>query len=212
THITNAAYRMHPVEWAIGEASGFLAVFAAWTGENPRAIVENVPLLRKLQGFLARNGVPIFWFDDVAHDDPDFEPIQVMAATGIIRSENDDNLHFRPYANVNRAVVATALVSLLELEKIAPARPTFSDVQPGQHWAYSNIETLKAQGMIAGVGGGRFSPDSPITRQQLSYLVKASVPDAHSKAFANLSTDKTPLSRRELSRAFYELLKHRLKI
>ncbi|MEO0984385.1 MAG: FAD-dependent oxidoreductase, partial [Cyanobacteria bacterium J06639_14] len=22
THITNAAYRMHPMEWAIGEASG----------------------------------------------------------------------------------------------------------------------------------------------------------------------------------------------
>ncbi|MEO1069786.1 MAG: FAD-dependent oxidoreductase, partial [Cyanobacteria bacterium J06638_6] len=32
THITNAAYRMHPMEWAIGEASGFLATFAVWTG------------------------------------------------------------------------------------------------------------------------------------------------------------------------------------
>ncbi len=212
THITNAAYRMHPMEWAIGEASGFLAVFAAWTAEQPRAVVESLPLLRKLQGFMTRNGVPIFWFDDVGHDDPDFEPIQVMAATGIIRSENVKNLHFRPYANVNRAVVATALVSLLKLEKITPAQPTFRDVQPGKHWAYSNIETLKAQGMIAGVGRGRFSPDTPITRQQLSYLIKASVPDAHDRAFARLTIDKTPLSRRELSRAFYELLKHQLKI
>lgn len=212
THITNAAYRMHPIEWAIGEASGFLAVFAVWTGEQPRAVVENLPLLRKLQGFAARNGVPIFWFDDVAHDDPDFEPIQVMAASGIIRSENAETLHFRPYASVNRAVVATALVSLLKLEKITPARPTFSDVQPGKHWAYSNIETLKAQGMIAGVGRGRFSPDTPITRQQLSYLIKASVPEAHDKAFARLPIDKTPLSRRELSRAFYELMKYQLGI
>ena len=212
THITNAAYRMHPMEWAIGEASGFLAVFAAWTGENPRRVVETLPLLRKLQGFMARNGVPIFWFDDVAHDDPDFEPIQVMAATGIIRSENADNLHFRPYGNVNRAVVATALVSLLKLEKITPVRPSFVDVQPGEHWAYSNIETLKSQGMIAGVGRGRFLPDTPITRLQLSYLTKASVPQAHGKAFANLAIDKTPLSRRELSRAFYELLKYRSEI
>ena len=120
THITNAAYRMHPMEWAIGEASGFLAVFSAWTGEEPRTVVETLPLLRKLQGFMARNGVPLFWFDDVAHDDPDFEAIQVMAATGIIRSENVSNLHFRPYGNVNRAVVATALVGLLKLEKISP--------------------------------------------------------------------------------------------
>ncbi|MEL6765223.1 MAG: FAD-dependent oxidoreductase, partial [Cyanobacteria bacterium J06607_6] len=212
THITNAAYRMHPVEWAIGEASGFLAVFAAWTGENPRAVVETLPLLRKLQGFMARNGVPIFWFDDVAHDDPDFEAIQVMAATGIIRSENANNLHFRPYGTVNRAVVATALVGLLKLEKISPQRPSFSDVQPGVHWAYSNIETLRAQGMIAGVGRGRFSPDTPITRLQLSQLLKASVPGAYEGAIAGIKADKTPLSRRELSRAFYEVMKYQLKI
>ncbi|MGB3789431.1 MAG: FAD-dependent oxidoreductase, partial [Phormidesmis sp.] len=212
THITNAAYRMHPIEWAIGEASGFLAVFAAWTGESPRRIVETVPLLRKLQGFMARSGVPLFWFDDVSHNDHDFEAIQVMAATGIIRSESESNLHFRPYANVTRAVVSTALVSLLQLEKVVPAQPSFSDVQPGKHWAYSNIETLKAKGMIAGVGRGLFSPDTPITRKQLSYLIKASVPEAFNQAFSQLAQDNTPLSRRELSRAFYELLKHKLEI
>ncbi len=212
THITNAAYRMHPMEWAIGEASGFLAVFGVWTGESPRRIVETVPLLRKLQGFMARSGVPIFWFDDVPHDDPDFEAIQVMAATGIIRSENANDLHFRPYANVSRAVVSTALVNLLKLEKISPAQPSFWDVQPGQHWAYSSIETLKAQGMIAGVGKGRFSPDAMITRQQLSYLIKAAAPTAHGQAFASLSQDSTPLARRELSRAFYAVLKAQLEI
>ncbi|KPQ37187.1 MAG: FAD dependent oxidoreductase/S-layer homology domain [Phormidesmis priestleyi Ana] len=212
THITNAAYRMHPVEWAIGEASGFLAVFCAWTGESPRRIVETLPLLRKLQGFMARNGIPIFWFDDVGHDDPDFEPIQVMAATGIIRSENANDLHFRPYANVSRAVVSTALVSLLELEKVSPASPSFSDVLPGAHWAYSNIETLKAQGIIAGVGGKRFAPNDMITRKQLSFLIKAAMPQAYTQAIANIPIDNQKLTRRELSRAFYELMKFKLDI
>ena len=212
THITNAAYRMHPIEWAIGEASGFLAVFSVWTGESPRRIVQTLPLLRKLQGFMCRNGIPIFWFDDVGHDDPDFEAIQVMAATGVIRSENAGNLHFRPYANVSRAVVATALVSLLELEKISPAQASFWDVRPGQHWAYSNIETLKAQGMIAGVGRGRFAPDDKITRKQLSYLVKAAMPHAHGQALQNIPQDNVPLTRRELSRAFYAMMKFRLDI
>jgi len=212
THITNAAYRMHPIEWAIGEASGFLAVFAVWTGEEPRRIVETLPLLRKLQGFITRSGIPIFWFDDVGHDDPDFEAIQVMAATGVIRSENADNLHFRPYANVSRAVVATALVSLLELEKVSPAQPSFGDVRPGAHWAYSNIETLKAQGMIAGVGRGKFAPDEKITRRQLSYLVKAAMPEAHDRALQSIQVDDTPLIRRELSRAFYAMLQVKLDI
>lgn len=212
THITNAAYRMHPVEWAIGEASGFLAVFAAWTSESPRTLVETLPLLRKLQGFMARNGIPLFWFDDVAHDDEDFEAIQVMAVSGIIRNENANNLHFRPYGHVSRAVVATALVSLLGLEKISPSQPSFRDVLSGQHWAYSNIETLKAQGMIAGVGRGLFAPDAMITRQQLGYLIKAAVSQAYSQAMERIPQDKTPLTRRELSRAFYALLKHRLGI
>lgn len=212
THITNAAYRMHPMEWAIGEASGFLAVFAVWTKESPRRIVETLPLMRKLQGFITRSGAPIFWFDDVGHDDPDFEAIQMMAASGVIRSENANDLHFRPYANVSRAVVSTALVSLLALEKVSPSRPSFRDVIPGGHWAYSNIETLKAQGMIAGVGNGLFAPDDMITRKQLSFLIKASLPAAHGQAIANVPQDNQKLTRRELSRAFYELMKFRLEI
>ena len=41
THITNAAYRMHPVEWAIGEASGFLAVFLRLDGRKPTPHCRN---------------------------------------------------------------------------------------------------------------------------------------------------------------------------
>ena len=210
THITNAAYRMHPVEWAIGEASGFLAVLSIWTGKQPRDIVNDEPLMRKLQGFLTRNGIPIVWFDDVSHTDPDFEAIQVMAAAGIITSENAKNLHFRPHGSVSRAVVCTALVNLLGLEKITPDRPAFKDVQPGQHWAYSPIETLKAQGMVAGVGRGRFAPDQAMTRQQLGYLVKKAMPESYDDAFAHTPRDRRIVQRRDLSRVFYELLKAKL--
>ncbi|MEO0756389.1 MAG: FAD-dependent oxidoreductase [Cyanobacteria bacterium J06648_16] len=212
THITNAAYRMHPMEWAIGEASGFLAAYAVWTDEALSKIVTTPAHLRKLQGFLTRNGIPIFWFDDVAHTDPDFEPIQVMAAAAIVRSESKQNLHFRPHAPVSRAVVSAAVVNLLELEKVAPARPSFSDVQPGKHWAYSAIETLKAQGIVAGLRGGRFAPDSPITRRQLGYIVKNAMPKAYSQAFAKTPQDNQYLQRRELSRVLYALMKTRLDI
>ncbi|MBF2036753.1 MAG: FAD-dependent oxidoreductase [Leptolyngbyaceae cyanobacterium T60_A2020_046] len=212
THITNAAYRMHPMEWAIGEASGFLAAFTLWTGLAPRDIAQNEAQVRKLQGFMTRNGIPIFWFDDISHDDPDFEPIQVMAAAGIIRSENQKTLHFRPFAPVSRAVVAMALVNLLKLEKQTPPIPTFVDVQPGRHWAYNTIETLSAHGMVSGVGANRFAPDQPMTRQQLSFLVRKAMPDSYEKAFVNTAKDATTLKRRELSRVFYVLLKHRLAI
>ncbi|MGF1524279.1 MAG: FAD-dependent oxidoreductase [Leptolyngbyaceae cyanobacterium] len=212
THITNAAYRMHPIEWAIGEASGWLAVFAVWTGLQPRALATDKTQVRKIQGFMARNQVPIFWFDDVPHDDPDFEPIQVMAAAHIVRSENQRNLHFRPYASVTRAVVAAALVNLLQLEKQTPAKPTFTDVKPGRHWAYTAIETLYAQGLVIGVGSDRFAPDLPITREQLSFLVKRAMPEVYEKAFAQTPRDRQFLQRRELSRVLYEVMKAKLEI
>src|SRR3712207_4250082 len=41
TRITSGAYRVHPVEWSIGEASGALASFAARRHETPRSVRAN---------------------------------------------------------------------------------------------------------------------------------------------------------------------------
>ena len=45
THITNGCYRLHPVEWNIGEAAGALAAWAVRTSQSPRAIRGNKKLL-----------------------------------------------------------------------------------------------------------------------------------------------------------------------
>ncbi len=61
THITNGCYRLHPVEWAIGEAAGALAAFSIEEKVTPRA-VRNTP--RRLSAFQARlvgQGVDIAW-------------------------------------------------------------------------------------------------------------------------------------------------------
>ncbi len=61
THITNGCYRLHPVEWALGEAAGALAAFCLEHDESPRA-VRNTP--RRLTAFQARltaQGVEIAW-------------------------------------------------------------------------------------------------------------------------------------------------------
>ena len=61
THITNGCYRLHPVEWAIGEAAGLLASFALQKGEPPRQIRNK--LLPDFQRFLQANGVEYRWPD-----------------------------------------------------------------------------------------------------------------------------------------------------
>ena len=61
THITNGCYRLHPVEWSIGEAVGLLTAYAKQKKTTPRAIRENVNLLADFQQFIQNQGVEIKW-------------------------------------------------------------------------------------------------------------------------------------------------------
>ncbi|WP_330475458.1 FAD-dependent oxidoreductase [Terrabacter sp. C0L_2] len=61
THITNGAYRLHPVEWNVGEAAGALAAFSCATGEPPQAVREKADLLSDFQALLSRRGVELAW-------------------------------------------------------------------------------------------------------------------------------------------------------
>ncbi len=61
THITNGAYRLHPVEWAIGEAAGALAAFCLDTGTSPRAVRADPTRLSDFQARLRAQGVPLEW-------------------------------------------------------------------------------------------------------------------------------------------------------
>jgi hypothetical protein len=63
THITNGAFRLHPVEWAIGEAAGWLAAFCLDRATDPRAVHHTPSLLEEFQSLLAANGVELHWPD-----------------------------------------------------------------------------------------------------------------------------------------------------
>lgn len=61
THITNGAYRVHPVEWGVGEAAGILAAFCLERDVVPRAVRHDPKLLAELQALLERQGVELSW-------------------------------------------------------------------------------------------------------------------------------------------------------
>lgn len=52
THITNGCYRLHPVEWNIGEAAGALAAHCLNQGLAPRQVRQNMDLLLEFQRLL----------------------------------------------------------------------------------------------------------------------------------------------------------------
>jgi hypothetical protein len=61
THITNGCYRLHPVEWNIGEAAGALASYCLDHRMPPTAVRATEPHLRALQEGLAADGVELEW-------------------------------------------------------------------------------------------------------------------------------------------------------
>jgi hypothetical protein len=61
THITNGCYRLHPVEWNIGESAGALVAFALEKKVQPRAIRESKPRLADFQNRLYAQGVETAW-------------------------------------------------------------------------------------------------------------------------------------------------------
>src|SRR5262245_14959679 len=89
THITNGCYRLHPVEWNVGEAAGILAAYALETGRDPAAIHAETPLRRDLQRRLVGDGVPLVWFTDVGVAHPRFAELQMAAVSGEVMGVPD---------------------------------------------------------------------------------------------------------------------------
>lgn len=61
THITNGAYRLHPIEWNIGEAAGALAAFCLQNRCLPREVRERGTLLADYQQRLDQLGIERHW-------------------------------------------------------------------------------------------------------------------------------------------------------
>ncbi len=61
THITNGCYRLHPVEWNIGESVGVLVARCLRTKEPPRQIRRDPRRLADFQRVLREEGVELSW-------------------------------------------------------------------------------------------------------------------------------------------------------
>ena len=65
THVTNGCYRLHPVEWNVGEAAGALAAWCLDRGTTPRAVRAGDAELADFQARLTRLGVQLAWPEHV---------------------------------------------------------------------------------------------------------------------------------------------------
>lgn len=61
THVTNGSYRLHPVEWNIGEAAGCLAAYCLEKHLVPRQVRNDIKQLEAFQNLLVQEGIELSW-------------------------------------------------------------------------------------------------------------------------------------------------------
>ena len=61
THLTNGCYRLHPVEWNIGEVAGILVSESIAKSTDPEHFYTNKKRLNEFQDTLIKRGIEIRW-------------------------------------------------------------------------------------------------------------------------------------------------------
>jgi hypothetical protein len=212
THMVNSAYRLHPIEWAIGEAAGTLAAYSVSWRNDPRDVFANEAQARELQARLIADGAPLYWIDDVPEGTQLWNDVQMAAASGIMGGPEPATLHYRPELVLNRAQAAAALSVVLGIKATPPHGGYFADV-PSNHWANGAIEALAEKGIISGTGNGNFSPDAPVTGQQMRLMIGRSLGDAAAqKAVPPYAGETNGMSRGLAAQALVRAFRARLHL
>lgn len=121
THLTNGAYRLHPVEWAVGETAAVLAALCLRTGRTPQEVHNDPRLVRQLQVLALDQGVPLYWYDDVPLGHPAFFATQLLAVTEVWPGASD-SLSFRPDEPVSQLDAKHAIGAVAGLVQAAGGR------------------------------------------------------------------------------------------
>lgn len=109
-------------------------------------------------------------FTDVSSGDWYSAAVDFAYFNELFAGMGDDQ--FAPQSSMNRAMMMTVLYHLAgspESERLA-ATATFTDVPAGQ-WYTTFISWAAEQNVSAGTGGGKFSPNEPVTREQVVVLL-----------------------------------------
>lgn len=170
THVTNGAYRLHPIEWSLGEAAAITALLCLENRTDPEKILRNRRQLRQLQINLVAAGVPLYWYEDVLPEHPAFEAIQFLAVSGLFAGK-EDNLRFRPEDPLTRAELAQSLARLFQLDTKNGKSMEVRGVESSHPFSRA-IYLCLAEGLLAVDGEGKFLPDLVVTGEELEALSK----------------------------------------
>jgi hypothetical protein len=135
-----------------------LGVFGVW---HINQTSEYLLALRERAAYLERNRPP----------EPDPEPCPPELPTRR-PPRTSDFAPADPEAYLTRAMFTALIASLEDADTELPedTEPHFIDV-PAYEWYAGAVEWAFQMGLVNGVGGGKFAPEDPISREQMAVMI-----------------------------------------
>lgn len=157
THLTNGAYRLHPIEWNIGEAAAMVASLRLKGEASTEAV----------QRELAKAGIQLFWFDDLPESHAAFAAIQEAAMKGWFPARFDD-LHASPESPITRAEAARALAGKFGLAGAAEKAVVEKNWMAVDHrnWFHGDLPLYWTDVRMAGFAPANPKRSGPVSRAE----------------------------------------------
>lgn len=110
-------------------------------------------------------------FSDVTEKTENHEAIEVLSNRGILGGYPDGT--FRPEATVTRAEAAAVIVRMMDYE-LDDTPSAYTDVA-NDFWGRAYIMAATREGILTGMGNGRFAPQDPVTYPQYVKMLVCAV-------------------------------------
>lgn len=130
------------------------------SNEETQSLCYYLKILEELPNLSAAS------FRDVKPGSWYYASVDYVASNGLM--SGTDSTTFSPASILSRAMLAQILYAISG----SPSAPdsSFSDAASGD-WFYNAVSWASDNGLMNGVGGGRFSPNQNLTRQQLALIL-----------------------------------------
>jgi hypothetical protein len=107
-------------------------------------------------------------FNDVKSTDWFYADVEYVVKNGLFTGVSANT--FAPRTPMTRGMIVTVLGRLKGADVSSYTSGSFNDVAAGQYYA-AYVEWAKASGIVNGVGGNRFAPDTEVSRQDFAVIL-----------------------------------------
>ena len=107
-------------------------------------------------------------FSDVKARDWFYDAVEYAVSNGLFHGTGETT--FSPEQSMTRGMFVTVLGRKSNVEQSLYTEQQFEDVKAGQYYA-PYVNWAASNGIVNGTGAGKFSPDAPITREQIAKIL-----------------------------------------